>query len=148
MMLASPKFSTSSSSSHPLPPVTLQDSENDDPESSSSDEDSNELRLRPSIVSAEVTDPQQRAKIQAYGDTIPQQHRTLPDLGHEFFEPEECFLWLHNFSFCQGFTVVKGSGSDATGRKRYLCIHHGTKTKNTRKWSRITTGLMLESGHY
>src|SRR5271154_3406725 len=133
MMLASPKFSTSSSSSHPLPPVTLQDSENDNPESSSSDEDSNELRLRPFIVSAEVTDPQQRAKIQAYGDTIPQQHQTLPDLGHEFFEPEECFLWLHNFSFCQGFAVVKGSGSDATGRKRYLCIHHGTKTKNTRK---------------
>ena len=65
--------------------MTLQDSENDDPESSSSDEDSNELRLRPFIVSAEVTDPQQRAKIQAYGDTIPQQHRTLPDLGHEFF---------------------------------------------------------------
>jgi hypothetical protein len=41
---------------------------------------------------------------------------------------------LRGYSFAEGFDIVrKGGGSKSNPSWRFFCIHHGSKTQNTRK---------------
>lgn len=70
--------------------------------------------------------------LQRYVNSIPV-HEQRPPLPNEEYEtPEAAFDRVQNAAFCQGFLVVRGSGSEKAGRIRINCVHSG-KQRNTRK---------------
>lgn len=62
---------------------------------------------------------------------LPQDHLRAPLTGDEVNSPEEALRWFQDYAFTQGFAVVTASKS--RDRLRVDCIHHGKKTRNTRK---------------
>lgn len=62
---------------------------------------------------------------------LPQEHLRAPLTGDEMNSPEEALRWFQDYAFTQGFAVVTASKS--RDRLRVDCIHHGKKTRNTRK---------------
>ena len=58
----------------------------------------------------------------------------FPVTGEVFESKVGCKVRLQGFSLGQGFAVVVGKSSqDGTPRAEFLCIHHGTATRNDRQ---------------
>jgi hypothetical protein len=58
----------------------------------------------------------------------------FPVTGEIFESKVGCKVRLQGFSLSQGFAVVVGKSSqDGTPRAEFLCIHHGTATRNDRQ---------------
>ncbi|KAJ0128214.1 Uncharacterized protein HZ326_28691 [Fusarium oxysporum f. sp. albedinis] len=64
-------------------------------------------------------------------EALPQEHLRAPVTGDEVNSPEEALRWFQDYAFTQGFALVTASKS--RDRLRVHCIHHGKKTRNTRK---------------
>jgi MULE transposase domain len=70
-------------------------------------------------------------------EALPPEHRRAPTTGDEVNNPEEALCWFQNYAFTQGFCLV--TSSKARDRLRVACIHHGKKTRNTRKLAETVT---------
>src|SRR3981189_1091458 len=57
-----------------------------------------------------------------------------PATGEVFDNFDACMKRLQGFALAEGFVVVgRGGGTKKVPSKRYICIHHGTKSRNYRK---------------
>src|SRR5436190_16497697 len=70
-------------------------------------------------------------------EALPPEHRRAPVTGDEVSSPEEALRWFQDYAFTQGFALV--TSSKARDRLRVDCIHHGKKTRNTRKLADTVT---------
>lgn len=70
--------------------------------------------------------------LQRYVNSIPIDEQRPLLANEEYATPEAAFNRVQNSAFCQGFLVVKGSGSEKIGRIRINCVHSG-KQRNTRR---------------
>ncbi|KJZ70977.1 hypothetical protein HIM_09632 [Hirsutella minnesotensis 3608] len=70
-------------------------------------------------------------------EALPQEHLRAPATGDEVNSPEEALHWFQDYAFTQGFALV--TASKVRDRLRVNCIHHGRRTRNTRKLSDIVT---------
>ena len=55
---------------------------------------------------------------------------SFPVTGKVFGSKAECKAQLQGFALSQGFTVVSKSSQDRTPKAEFLCIYHGTVTRN------------------
>lgn len=80
--------------------------------------------------------------LQRYVNSIPIDEQQPLLANEEHAIPKAAFNRVQNAAFCQGFLVVKGSGSEKIGRIRINCVH-SRKQRNTRRieegeWRRVT----------
>ena len=84
------------------------------------------------LASGSVT-PQLQAQINAAVAALPASHRTAPYKGEIVESKEAALQRLQDWAFTYGFTIATESGT--ADRIRFECVHHGKKTRNTRKTS-------------
>lgn len=70
-------------------------------------------------------------------EALPREHLRAPVTGDEVNSPEDALRWFQDYAFTQGFVLV--TASKVRDRLRVGCIHHGKKTRNTRKLSDTVT---------
>lgn len=68
--------------------------------------------------------------IQRQIDRIPQAHLEPPVDGEQYNEPLDCYNRLLDYAFSQGFWIVTESSTET--RRRWICVHHGQKTRDYR----------------
>jgi hypothetical protein len=86
-----------------------------------------------SAIRYSVPKHQRRAFDRAVAE-LPTDFFSFPVTGEVFESKAECKARVQGFALSQGFAVVVGKSShDGTPRAEFLCIHHGTVTRNHRK---------------
>jgi hypothetical protein len=75
-----------------------------------------------------------RAAVERIVNLLPPAWLLEPQSGEIFNSLEHCDRRLRGYSLAEGFDIVrKGGGSKSNPSWRFFCIHHGSKTQNTRK---------------
>jgi hypothetical protein len=75
-----------------------------------------------------------RAAVERIVNLLPPAWLSRPQSGERFDSLDHCDRRLRGYSFAEGFDIVrKGGGSKSNPSWRFFCIHHGSKTQNTRK---------------
>jgi len=86
---------------------------------------SSQMAARPAAAAA--IEPFIRETINSF----PQQWTVSLHLGEQYPTVEDTIWRLQAFAFCSGFIIVTASGT--AERKRFKCVHHQQKPRNTRK---------------
>ena len=77
--------------------------------------------------------PHHRQALERAVNAMPTAWREPPETGEVFEDIVTCQRRLRGFSLVEGFAIVKGSGSNkACPGQTFMCIFHGSKTRNTR----------------
>jgi hypothetical protein len=87
-------------------------------------------------TTSETVTPELAAQIAAAIDAIPPAHQLDPVELEPSESKEAAFVRLQDWAFTKGFALVKESAKSTAGQvvRVYLdCVHHKSKTRNTRK---------------
>jgi hypothetical protein len=83
------------------------------------------------LAVASAVTPLLASQIALATKALPFAHLITPAHGESFKTPEDALQRLQDWAFTQGFAVV--TESKRKGRVIFQCIHHRTKTRNSRK---------------
>jgi len=75
-----------------------------------------------------------RAAVERMVNALPVAWLLEPQTGEEFDDLDHCNRRMRGHALANGYDIVRnGGGTKANPSYRFLCIFHGTKTKNRRK---------------